>query len=160
MGVSGAGKTTLAAALAARLGWACQDGDDLHPASNVEKIRCGAALTDADRAPWLAAARHWIDDRRAENAPCLLACSALKRTYRDELRSGRPGLQFIWLTGERATLNRRLAERAGHFAGPQVLDSQLATLEAPAPEEGVVTIDIGLSTHAQVEQVLKEFDIP
>ena len=155
MGVSGAGKSTLATALADRLGWACLDGDDLHTPSSVEKMRRGEALTDADRAPWLAAVRHWIDDRRAENAPCLLACSALKRTYRDGLRSGRPGLQFIWLTGERDTLHRRLADRTGHFAGPQGLDSQLATLEAPAPEEGVMTIDIGLSTQAQVEQVLK-----
>nr|QQZ51616.1 AAA family ATPase [Phenylobacterium glaciei] len=118
MGVSGSGKSTLTEALAARLGWATRDGDDLHPAANLDKIRRGEALTDADRAPWLAAVRQWIDDRCAENTPCLLACSALKRTYRDGLRAGRPGLRFIWLTGDRPTLHRRLAERTGHFAGP------------------------------------------
>ena len=79
MGVSGAGKSILMQALASRLGWACQDGDDLHSASNVEKMRRGEALTDADRAPWLAAVRHWIDDRRAEDAPCLLACWPARR---------------------------------------------------------------------------------
>ncbi|MBR7619255.1 gluconokinase [Phenylobacterium sp. 20VBR1] len=154
MGVSGSGKSTLTEALAARLGWATRDGDDLHPAANLDKIRRGEALTDADRAPWLAAVRQWIDDRCAENTPCLLACSALKRTYRDGLRAGRPGLRFIWLTGDRPTLHRRLAERTGHFAGPGGLDGQLATLEHPAPEEGAVAIDIALPTEVQVEQVL------
>lgn len=159
MGVSGAGKSILMQALASRLGWACQDGDDLHSASNVEKMRRGEALTDADRAPWLAAVRHWIDDRRAENAPGLLACSALKRTYRDGLRAGRPGLRFVWLTGDRGILRQRLAERIGHFAGPQGLDSQLATLEPPVPEERVIAIDIALPTTAQVEDVLQALDL-
>lgn len=154
MGVSGAGKSTLTKALAVRLGWDWQDGDDLHPASNVEKMRRGEALSDADRAPWLAAVRHWIDDRRAEELPCLLACSALKRSYRDGLRSGHPGLQFIWLTGDRDALRRRLAERTGHFVGPQGLDSQLATLEPPSDDEGVMTVDIALPTQAQVDQII------
>ena len=155
MGVSGAGKSTLVTALAARLGWARQDGDNLHPAENVEKMRRGQPLTDADRAPWLADVRHWIDDRRAENAPCLLACSALKQSYREALRAGRPGLRFIWLTGDRDVLHRRLAERTGHFAGPQMLDSQLTTLEPPGLEEGVIAVDIALPTEAQVERVLE-----
>lgn len=155
MGVSGAGKSTLAAALARRLGWAWRDGDDLHPAANVEKIGRGEALTDADRAPWLAAVRRWIDARRAENVPCLLACSALKRTYRDDLRAGRPGLRFVWLSGDRDILRRRLAERAGHFAGPEILDSQFAALEPPAPEEDAIAIDIAPPTEVQVERVLE-----
>lgn len=155
MGVSGAGKSTLMAALATRLGWAHQDGDDLHPATNVEKMRRGEPLTDADRAPWLAAMRRWIDDRGAEAAPCLLACSALKRSYRENLRTGRPGLRFVWLSGDRDLLHRRLAERAGHFAGPQLLDSQLATLEPPQGEEDVISVDIALPTEVQVERVLE-----
>ncbi|WP_310542008.1 gluconokinase, GntK/IdnK-type [Phenylobacterium sp.] len=155
MGVSGAGKSTLTAALAARLGWARQDGDDLHPPANVEKMRRGVPLTDADRAPWLAAVRRWIDDRRAENAPCLLACSALKQSYREGLRAGRPGLRFVWLTGDRDILHRRLTERTGHFAGPQGLAGQLTTLEAPAPKEGAIVIDIALPTERQVERVLE-----
>ncbi|WP_340643967.1 gluconokinase, partial [Phenylobacterium sp.] len=148
------GKSTLTAALAARLDWAHQDGDDLHPPSNVEKMRRGEPLTDTDRAPWLAAVRQWIDDRRAENAPCLLACSALKQSYRESLRTGRPGLRFVWLTGDRDLLHRRLAERTGHFAGPQMLDSQLLTLEPPASEKDVVTVNIALPTELQVERVL------
>lgn len=155
MGVSGAGKSTLTAALAAHLGWAHQDGDDLHPPANVEKMRRGEPLTDADRAPWLAAARQWIDDRRAENTPCLLACSALKQSYREGLRAGRPGLRFVWLTGDRDILHRRLAERTGHFAGPQGLAGQLTTLEPPAPQEGAIVIDIALPTERQVERVLE-----
>ena len=155
MGVSGAGKSTRVTALAARLGWARQDGDDLHPLENVEKMRRDQPLTDADRAPWLAAVRQWIDARRAENAPCLLACSALKQSYREEIRAGRPSLRFVWLTGDREILHRRLAQRTGHFAAPQMLDSQLTTLEPPAPQEGVIAVDIALSTEAQVERVLQ-----
>lgn len=155
MGVSGAGKSTLMAALAARLGWAQLDGDDLHPAANVEKMRRGEPLTDADRAPWLAAVRRWIDERRAQSTPCLLACSALKRSYRESLRTGRPGLRFVWLTGDREVLHRRLAERTGHFAGPQILDSQLATLEPPRDEEDVISVDVTLPTELQVDRVLQ-----
>lgn len=159
MGVSGAGKSTLVTALAARLGWARQDGDDLHPPENVEKMRRDQPLTDADRAPWLAAVRQWIDARRAENVPCLLACSALKQSYREEIRAGRPGLRFVWLTGDREILHRRLAQRTGHFAAPQMLDSQLTTLEPPAPQEGVIAVDIALSTEAQVERVLQALGV-
>lgn len=159
MGVSGAGKSTLMAALAARLGWAHQDGDDLHPVTNLEKMRRGEPLTDADRAPWLVAIRGWIDDRRAEAAPCLMACSALKRSYRENLRADRPGVRFVWLSGDRDLLYRRLAERAGHFAGPQLLDSQLATLEPPGIEEDVISVDIALPTEVQVERVLKALDL-
>lgn len=155
MGVSGAGKSTLMAALAERLGWAQLDGDDLHPAANVEKMRRGEPLTDADRGPWLAAVGRWIDDRRAKNAPCLLACSALKRGYRESLRTGRPGLRFVWLTGDRKVLHRRLAERTGHFAGPQILDSQLAILEPPTDEADVVCVELTLPTELQVDRVLE-----
>ena len=159
MGVSGAGKSTLTAALAARLGWVHQDGDDLHPLANMEKIRRGEPLNDADRAPWLAAARRWIDARRAENTPCLLACSALKHSYREVLRQGRPDLRFVWLTGDHDLLHRRLADRTGHFAGPEGLGDQLATLEPPTPQEGAIVIDIALPTERQVERVLEALDL-
>ena len=154
MGVAGAGKSTLMRALAARLGWACQDGDDLHPAANVARMARGEPLTDADRAPWLAAIGAWLDDRRVEGRPAIMACSALKRAYRDGLRAGRPGLRFVWLKGEPGVLRRRLAGRAGHFAGQDLLASQLATLEPPSPDEGVITVDIGLSTDSQADRVI------
>lgn len=154
MGVAGAGKSTLMRALAARLGWAWQDGDDLHPAANVARMARGEPLTDADRAPWLAAIGAWLDARRAQGHPAILACSALKRAYRDGLRAGRPGLRFVWLTGEPAVLRRRLADRTGHIAGPDLLASQLATLEPPSPDESVLTVDIGLPTAEQVDRVI------
>lgn len=154
MGVAGSGKSTLMRALAARLGWTWRDGDDLHPAANVARMARGEALTDADRAPWLAAVGAWLDARRAEGEPAIVACSALKRTYRDGLRAGRPGLRFIWLTGEPSVLRRRLAERTGHFAGPDLLASQLATLEPPSLDEGVITVDITLPTQAQADRVI------
>lgn len=154
MGVAGAGKSTLMRALAARLGWTCQDGDDLHPAANVARMARGEALTDADRAPWLAAIGAWLDAQRAKGEPAIVACSALRRAYRDGLRAGRPGLRFVWLTGEPAVLRRRLAERTGHFAGPDLLASQLATLEPPSSDEGVIAVDIGLPTADQVERVI------
>ncbi|MDO8379290.1 gluconokinase [Phenylobacterium sp.] len=154
MGVAGAGKSTLMRALAARLGWACQDGDDLHPAANVARMVRGEPLTDADRAPWLAAIGAWLDARRVEGRPAIVACSALKRAYRDGLRYGRPGLRFVWLKGEPAVLRRRLAGRAGHFVGQDLLASQIATLETPTAEEEVITVDIDLSTEAQADQVL------
>lgn len=154
MGVAGAGKSTLMRALAARLDWACQDGDDLHPAANVALMARGEPLTDADRAPWLAAVGAWLDARRAEGEPAIIACSALKRAYREGLRAGRPGLRFVWLTGDPQVLAQRLADRTGHFAGPDLLTSQLATLEPPAPDEGVIPVEIGLSTEAQANRVI------
>lgn len=154
MGVAGSGKSTLMRAVAARLGWTCQDGDDLHPAANITRVARGEALTDADRAPWLEAIGAWLDARRAERRPAIVACSALKRAYRDGLRAGRPGLRFVWLTGEPRILAQRLAARTGHFVGPDLLASQLATLEAPGAEDGVITVDINLSTEAQADQVV------
>ena len=154
MGVAGSGKSTLMRALAARLGWTWRDGDDLHPAANVARMARGEALTDADRAPWLAAVGAWLDARRAEGEPAIVACSALKRTYRDGLRAGRPGLRFVWLTGEPGVLAQRLADRTGHFAGPDLLASQLATLEPPSLDEGVITVDITLPTQAQADRVI------
>ena len=138
MGVSGCGKSSVGAGLAERLGIAFRDGDDLHPAGNVAKMRAGIALTDAERGPWL--------DRVAatlrETAPVVVACSALRRAYRDRLRAGAGGpVQFLYLAGSRDLVASRLAARSGHYMPRSLLDSQFATLEPPGPDEAL-TLDI------------------
>lgn len=142
MGVSGAGKSTVGGRLAAELGWAFLDGDDLHSAASMAKMKAGIPLTDADRAPWLAAIGDGIDRWAAGGAAGVVACSALKRAYRDQLRAGRPNIQLVNLDGDRDLLAARLEHRTGHFMPPALLDSQLATLEAPAPEERAIPVDI------------------
>jgi carbohydrate kinase (thermoresistant glucokinase family) len=153
MGVSGAGKTTLAVALAARLGWPFQEGDALHPQANVEKMRAGLALDDADRMPWLAAVRAWLDANRATGISGAVSCSALKRRYREFLVGGASDVRFVFLAGDRGLLASRLARRVGHYMPASMLDSQLATLEAPTADEAVI-VDAALPTHAQVLRVL------
>ena len=150
MGVAGAGKTTHARALAAALGWDFLDADDQHPPANVEKMRAGAPLDDADRAPWLAALRARIEAHLAEDRPLVLACSALKQAYRDALGADRPRMRLVFLDGPRETLAARLGARAGHFMPPGLLDSQLAALEPPA--DGL-RIDISTTTDAQLAAV-------
>lgn len=138
MGVSGCGKSTVGAALGAALGLPYRDGDDLHPAENVAKMREGVALTDADRWPWL--------DRVAETlraeAPVIVGCSALRRAYRDRIRDGAGGtVIFVHLSGSRDVIAARMAARSGHYMPLSLLDSQLATLEPPGPEEAL-TVEI------------------
>lgn len=129
MGVSGSGKTTVGREVAARAGWPFLDGDDFHVPGARARMARGEGLTDADRAPWLARLRAGL-----EALPdVVLACSALRRAYRDALRM--PGLTFLFLDVPRELLQARLAARAGHYAGPGLLPSQLATLEAPSPDE-------------------------
>jgi carbohydrate kinase (thermoresistant glucokinase family) len=135
MGVSGAGKSTLAEGLRDRLGWPFQEGDSLHPPSNVQKMHAGIPLTDTDRAPWLDAIKAWIDARVAAGEPGLITCSALKRAYRDRLIDGRPQVRVLYLKADAATLEARLRERRGHFMPASLLESQLRTLEEPAPDE-------------------------
>lgn len=154
MGVSGSGKSTLGEALAARLGWAFQEGDDLHPPANRAKMAAGEPLTDADRAPWLAAVAAWIDGQATAGAPGLIACSALKRAYRDQLRAGRPQVRFVWLDGARDLLKGRMAIRRGHYMKPAMLQSQLDTLERPGAEEGIVRLDAAWPTARQVGAVV------
>jgi gluconokinase len=139
MGVSGSGKTTLARGIADRMHWAFQEGDDLHPPANVEKMSRGEPLTDEDRAPWLRAVGSWIDRQHAAGTGCVVTCSALRRTYRDTLRAGRPGLQFCHVTADADLIRRRVEARRGHYMPPSLLPSQLATLEPLGDDEpGVV----------------------
>ena len=134
MGVSGCGKTTVGSALAARLGWTFCDADDLHSPANVAKMAAGHALDDADRAPWLADVASWIGTHR----PCVVACSALKRRYRDILRNH--GLEFVYLDANRELLEGRVSHRAGHFMPASLLGSQLDALEPPGPDEASITV--------------------
>lgn len=135
MGVSGSGKTTVAEALAERLGWEFAEGDDFHPRANVEKMASGQPLDDDDRWPWLRTIAGWIDQREATGRSVVVTCSALKRSYRDLLREGRPSVWFAHVTVDRAVLGERLGARKGHYMPASLLDSQLATLEPLAPDE-------------------------
>jgi gluconokinase len=152
MGVAGCGKSTLASLLAQRLGWPLQEGDALHPQANVDKMAAGQPLDDADRWPWLRLVAAWIDARVAAGEPGIVTCSALKRTYRDLLR--REGVRFVHLAGSRELLEQRMQVRSGHFMPASLLDSQLATLEAPGADEHAITIDIALPPDAQIAAVL------
>jgi gluconokinase len=142
MGVSGSGKSTVGACLAGRLGVPFEDGDDLHPEANIAKMARGEPLDDTDRRPWLDRVGEWLRDH-ADGG--VIACSALKRTYRDRLRQHCPELDFLLLHGDRDVLERRQAARTGHFMPASLLASQLATLEPIAPDERGVTIDVGQS---------------
>jgi gluconokinase len=139
-GVSGSGKTTVGALLAGRLHWRFADGDDFHPAANIEKMRAGVPLTDADRWPWLRAIAAWMDERIARDEPAVVTCSALKRSYRDILLDGRPEARLVFLMVDREVLAKRLAARHGHFFRAELLSSQLDTLEPPQPDEQAVTV--------------------
>lgn len=138
MGVSGSGKTTIGIALARELGWRFVDGDDLHPAVNVARMSRGEPLSDADRVPWLDAIRSVIVRARSHGESLVIACSALKAGYRRQLAAGDREVTFVYLDASPAVLEHRLASRTGHFAGPNLLASQVAALEAPSPEEAVI----------------------
>ncbi len=142
MGVSGSGKSTIAEALAADLHWPFQEGDALHPPANVQKMHHGIPLTDADRAPWLAAIRAWIDARLAEGEPGLITCSALKRAYRTGLVGGRPNVRLLYLRADAAVLEERLRKRTGHFMPASLLESQLQTLEEPRADERPIVVTV------------------
>jgi gluconokinase len=143
MGVSGSGKSTVAALLAAALGCQYQEGDDLHPRENVEKMRGGTPLTDADRLPWLRKIAEEIDGWRARGECGVLTCSALKRSYRDIIIGDRRDVMLVYLKGSRDLIHRRMAARHEHYMPVALLDSQFATLEEPTPEERPITVDVG-----------------
>lgn len=151
MGVVGAGKTTIGRLLAEQLRWNFADADDYHPATNVEKIRRGIALDDHDRRPWLERLRAAITQWITEGRNVVLACSALKRSYRQDLEVG-PDVRFVYLKGDASLIATRLRAREGHFAGEQILASQFADLEEP---EQAVTIQIA-STPQQIVAQIRE----
>ena len=158
MGAAGAGKTTIGRALAAELNWPFIEGDERHPPANVEKIRAGQGLTDADRAPWLVALHTIIATSVDRREPIVMACSALKRRYREILRGDCRGVRFVFVKAARAELAKRLASRAGHFAGISILDSQLATLEEPSVEEAL-TVDATLPPERIVVELRNELGL-
>ena len=139
-GVSGSGKSTVGAALAGRLGWDWADGDAFHPGANIAKMAAGEPLTDADRIPWLDEIGRWIDKAAAADRPAVIACSALKRSYRDRLRAGRPQVRMVYLSVDLKTLHQRLVDRRGHLFHADMLGSQLADLQPPTPDEDVLMV--------------------
>lgn len=139
-GVAGSGKTTVGRLLAVRLSWVFADGDAFHPAANVAKMRSGLPLTDADRKPWLSALTAWMDDIIASGQSAVLACSALRRSYRDELLDGRPQAVMVFLEIGEAQCRARLSSRTGHYFHEPLLASQFATLEPPDPAEASVHV--------------------
>jgi gluconokinase len=151
MGVSGAGKTTVGKLLASEVGWEFADADDYHPAANVEKMRNGIPLTDADRGPWLERLRAVIVEWIAAGKNGVLACSALKKAYRDMLVVG-PEVRVVYLKADREVLRERLLERHGHYMKEGLLESQLATLEEP---EDAIVVDAGKSPEENVLTILR-----
>jgi carbohydrate kinase (thermoresistant glucokinase family) len=158
MGVSGCGKSTIAALLAAELGWDVAEGDDLHPAANVAKMAAGHPLDDDDRRPWLEAVGRWIQQHVDTGRPGIITCSALKRAYRDQLRG--PQVTFVYLHGTREQIASRLAHRRGHYMPATLLDSQFADLEPPGDDERALWVDTGPTPAAQVAQIVDALGRP
>ena len=156
MGVSGSGKSTVAEALAKRLGWRCEDGDRFHPASNVAKMRAGHPLTDEDRLPWLKAIAAEIARTCAANQHAVVACSALKRAYRDILVNGRSDVRLVFLDGTDTLIASRLAARKGHFMPAGLLASQFRTLELPGADEHPFRVSIDATVEAIVDDILRQ----
>jgi gluconokinase len=159
MGVSGSGKTTIGTLLAERLGWVFLDADVLHPAANVAKMRAGVPLTDADRAPWLAALAAWIDRQRDTGAPSVLACSALRRAYRDALVRAAADVRVVHLTGPASLIAARMGRRSGHFMPASLLQDQLDTLQEPGLGERALTVSVDRAPDDIVTDVIQRLGL-
>ena len=157
MGVSGSGKTTIGKILAGKLSWPFVEGDDYHPAANVEKMRAGKPLTDEDRRPWLAALRERVDRACTTGEDVVLACSALKHAYQDYLERHDPAcVHYVYLHGSEELIKKRLAARKGHFMNPALLHSQFETLEPPAE---AVRVDVAGSPEDVADEVRRRLGL-
>jgi gluconokinase len=159
MGVSGSGKSTIGALLASRLRWEFADADWFHPASNVDKMHNGIPLTDEDRWPWLDAIAAWIDKARSSKVHGVIACSALKRRYRDVLIGDRADVRLVYLKGDEALIARRFATRHEHFMPRSLLHSQFEALEEPGPDEHPIIITIEPQPREIVAQILSALNL-
>lgn len=157
MGVSGSGKSTVAAMVAEQLGWAFAEGDAMHPAANVAKMQAGTPLTDEDRWPWLEVVADWIRGHLDAGTNGVVTCSALKRSYRDVLRA--PGVVFVHVAGDGALIEERMSQRSGHFMPTSLLRSQLATLEVPEPDEAHLTIAADRTPEQESAEVVERLGL-
>ena len=156
MGVSGSGKTTVAALLAGRLGWELGDADDWHSPANVRKMHGGTPLTDDDRWPWLASIAAWIDATRSTGRHAILACSALKRAYRDVLIGNRSDVRLVYLRGEESLIHTRQAARLNHYMPASLVRSQFEALETPGPDERPLIADVDAPAHDIVDAIMAQ----
>lgn len=159
MGVSGSGKSTVARALHERLGWDFAEGDAFHPQGNIDKMAAGRPLMDEDRWPWLETLADWTAERDGRGEPTVLACSALKRNYRDLLRRGGDGTYFVHVHGDKGLLLERMQTRESHFMPATLLESQLDTLEMLGPDERGIVVDIANPVERSARMVLAQLDL-
>ncbi|MGC9665264.1 gluconokinase [Planosporangium sp. 12N6] len=160
MGVSGCGKTTVARGISAATGLAFAEADEFHSEANVAMMRAGVPLSDTERWPWLRALAAWVADRAAEGVPTVLACSALKRAYRDVLRQGAPAMEFVHLDGSAAVIRERLSARTGHYMPASLLDSQIAALEPLQPDESGLVLDASRAPDDLVRAAIDGLGLP
>lgn len=159
MGVSGSGKSTVASRLAARLGWAFAEADAFHSAANVAKMQSGTPLTDDDRWPWLDSLARHIATARDQGRPVVVACSALRRVYRERLASGHGDVRFVYLQGDFATVEARMKSRTGHYMPASLLQSQFRTLEEPSRDEPAITLPAEETPDALVEDIVRRLGL-
>jgi gluconokinase len=160
MGVSGSGKTTVAHGIAAATGLLFAEADDFHSRASVDKMSAGIPLHDDDRWPWLHDLAAWMAERAAEGRSTVIACSALRRAYRDVLAAGPPTLDFVHLDGNVEVIRDRMSSRAGHYMPASLLDSQVATLEPLQPDESGIELDVSLPPDELVAQAVRGLDLP
>jgi gluconokinase len=159
MGVSGSGKSTVGTLLAGRLQWEFEDADWFHPAANVDKMHKGTPLTDEDRWPWLRAVAAWIDKTRSAGQHGVIACSALKRRYRDVLIGDRADVRLVYLKGSEELISRRIATRHEHFMPPSLLHSQFVALEEPGPDERPIIVPVTPPPREIVAQIMSTLNV-